>query len=73
MPITVKHGLVYFQAVQGDINFLVKTQFVQRKTLKPIQSWKSPATTPLTMKYMKLQDEQPGFKEYAKKTTGINI
>jgi hypothetical protein len=67
MPITIKHNAIYFQAIQGDINFLVKTQFVQRKVLKPIQSWKSPATTPLTMRYMKLQDEQEGFIDYAKK------
>jgi hypothetical protein len=67
MPITTKNGFLYFQPVQGDINFLVKTQFVQRKVLKPIQSWKSPATTPLTMKYLKQQDEQQGFLEYTKK------
>jgi hypothetical protein len=67
MPITIKNRLIYFQPIQGDINFLVKTQFVQRKILKSIQSWKSPATTPLTMRYMKLQDEQEGFAEYIKK------
>jgi len=67
MPIVVKEGYLYFQPIQGDINFLVKTEFVKRKVLKPIQNWKSPATTPLTIRYMKKQDEQEGFTEYAKK------
>jgi hypothetical protein len=67
MPLDVKRGFIYFQPVQGDINFLVKTAFVQRKVLKPIQSWKSPGTTPLTMMYLKQQDGQPGFLDYARR------
>jgi hypothetical protein len=64
MPIAVKEDYIYFQPVQGDINFLVKTQFVRRKILKPIQNWKSPATTPATISAMKKQDELDGFKEF---------
>ncbi|MBT4823838.1 hypothetical protein HN695_03465 [Candidatus Woesearchaeota archaeon] len=67
MHVTIKHGHLYFQPVQGDINFLVKTAFVQRSVLKPIQSWKSSATTPLAIKYMRKQDKQIGFKEFAKR------
>ena len=64
MPFAVKEGFIYFQPVQGDINFLVKTEFVRRKVLKPIENWKSPTTTPPTIAGMKKQDDQPGFKEY---------
>ncbi|MFW6014726.1 MAG: hypothetical protein ACOCQG_06110 [Candidatus Nanoarchaeia archaeon] len=66
MPVDIKGGYIYFQPVQGDINFLVKTKFFRRKELKPIKAWKSPATTPLAIKYMRAQDRQKGFKEYAK-------
>ncbi|MBF0120258.1 MAG: hypothetical protein HQK79_15590 [Desulfobacterales bacterium] len=65
MPIAVKNGYIYFQPVQGDINFLVKTLFFRRKVLKPIKAWKSPATTPLAIYYMSMQDKQVGFREYA--------
>jgi hypothetical protein len=67
MPVTFKDDHVYFQPIQGDINFLVKTAFVQRSVLKPIQSWKSPGTTPLTIKFLSQQDRQPGFSEYARR------
>ncbi|NOR53101.1 MAG: hypothetical protein GQ536_03320, partial [Candidatus Aminicenantes bacterium] len=52
MPLSVKNGYIYFQPVQGDINFLVDTEFFKRKALKPIKAWKSPATTPLAIKNM---------------------
>lgn len=67
MPIAVKGDHIYFQPVQGDTNFLVKTEFFMRKELKPIRAWKSSANTPLTMKYMHRQDRQEGFKAYAEK------
>jgi len=67
MPIDIKNKHIYFQPIQGDINYLVKTEFVQRKVLKPIQSWKTPGTTPLTMYYMHKQDLQDGFVDYCKK------
>jgi hypothetical protein len=70
MPIAIKAGAIYFQPVQGDINFLVKTEFFKRKVLKPIKSWKSPETTPLAIKYMHIQDRQKGFKEYAESIIG---
>ena len=65
MPLSVKKGYIYFQPVQGDINFLVDTEFFKRKALKPIKAWKSPATTPLAIKNMHIQDRQKGFKKYA--------
>ena len=70
MPVSIKNDYIYFQPVQGDINFLVKTEFFKRKTLKPIESWKSPATTPLAIKNMHMQDMQKGFKKYAESVLG---
>lgn len=64
MPITVKDGYLYFQPVQGDINFLVPTAFIRRQTLRPIQNLKSPATLPLALNRMAAQDRQPGFREF---------
>ncbi|MGM5482576.1 MAG: hypothetical protein ACQESF_03885 [Nanobdellota archaeon] len=72
MPIDIKGNYIYFQPVQGDINFLVKTDFFRRKELKPIKSWKSPATTPLAINYMRKQDKQKGFKDYATKILSKN-
>lgn len=57
---------LYACPVQGDVNFLVKTAYVMRKNLKPIYNWKSPATTPLAIKAMFEQDNQEGFKSFAK-------
>ena len=64
MHLSVKNDYIYFQPVQGDINFLVNAEFFKRKVLKSINAWKSPATTPLAIKNMRLQDKQKGFKEY---------
>ncbi|MFP3868133.1 MAG: hypothetical protein ACLFUU_08220 [Desulfobacteraceae bacterium] len=64
MPVAVKEGYLYFQPVQGDINFLVPTAFVRRKALRPIQNLKSPATLPLAVNRLAAQDRQPGFKEF---------
>jgi hypothetical protein len=61
---------IYFCTPQGDINFLVKTAYIMRKNLKPIANWKSPATTPPTVRACLMQDRQPGFKEFAEKTFG---
>lgn len=58
---------IYACPVQGNTNFLVKTAYVMRKNLKPIYSWKSPATTPLAIKACFEQDAQEGFKEFVKK------
>ena len=65
MHVSVKNGYIYSQPVQGDINFLVRTEFFRKKVSKPIKAWKSPATTPLAIKNMHMQDKQKGFKEYA--------
>lgn len=64
-----KHYL-YFCTPQGDINFIVSTAYVMRKNLKPIQNWKSPATTAPTVKACRDQDLQPGFKEFASEVLG---
>jgi hypothetical protein len=65
MPIVVKEGFLYFQPVQGDINFLVKTAFFRRQEMRPIRNLKSPAALPLAINRMYAQDCQPGFKEFA--------
>jgi hypothetical protein len=65
MPVTVKEGFLYFQPVQGDINFLVKTAFFRRQEMRPIRNLKSPAALPLAINRMYAQDCQPGFKEFA--------
>ncbi|MBU4037345.1 MAG: hypothetical protein KKA35_13035, partial [Proteobacteria bacterium] len=70
MAISVKNDYIYFQPVQGDINFLVKTEFFRRNKLKPINAWKSPLSTPLAIKYMRLQDLQKGFREYSSSLIG---
>jgi hypothetical protein len=61
---------IYFCTPQGDINFLVKTAYIMRKNLKPISSWKSPATTPPMINGCFAQDAQPGFKEFAERYVG---
>jgi len=65
MHITVKDGFLYFQPVQGDINFLVKTAFFRRQEMRPIRNLKSPAALPLAINRLHAQDCQPGFKEFA--------
>lgn len=71
MPVAVKQGYLYFQPVQGDINFLVETAFVQRKSLKPIRAWKSAANTTEAVNAMWAQDRQPGFKAFAESVMGV--
>ena len=65
MPVVVKEGYLYFQPVQGDTNFLVKTALVQRRRLKAIRAWKSASNSPAAINAMWAQDQQPGFREFA--------
>ncbi len=67
MPIAVKEDFLYFQPVQGDINFLVQTAFFRRRELRPIRSLKSPASLPLAINRMLAQDRQPGFREFVQR------
>ncbi len=73
MPLSIKNNHIYFQPVQGDLNFRLKTQFVRRKQLKPIQSWKSAATTPEAIFAMFKQDNQEGFKAFVKDFLNIDL
>jgi hypothetical protein len=68
LPITVKDGFLYFQPVQGDINFLVQTAFFRRRELRPIRSLKSSASLPLALNRMYAQDCQPGFREFVRRS-----
>ncbi len=73
MPIAVKKGYLYFQPIQGDVNFLVDTAFVQRKVVKPINSWKSGANTPQALDAMARQERRKGFITWARQLTGLDL
>jgi hypothetical protein len=67
LPVAVKDGFLYFQPVQGDINFLVDTAFFRRVEMRPIRNLKSPATLPLAVNRMCAQDRQPGFRDFVQR------
>jgi hypothetical protein len=67
MPVVVKEGFLYFQPVQGDINFLVPTAFFRRREMPPIRNLKTPAALPLAINCMAAQDRQPGFREFVQR------
>jgi hypothetical protein len=64
MPIAVKDGYLYFQPVQGDINFLVKTAFFRRPEMQAIRNLKAPSQLPLAINCMFAQDNQEGFRKF---------
>ncbi len=68
MPVTVKEGFLYYQPVQGDINFLVPTAFFRRREMPPIRNLKTPAALPLAINCMAAQDRQPGFREFVQRS-----
>jgi hypothetical protein len=71
MPIAVKADRLYFQPIQGDLNFLVDTAFVRRRQVQPINSWKSGANTPRALEAMAEQERRPGFLDWAQELTGL--
>ena len=73
MPISVKEDFVYFQPVQGDLNFLLPTAYIRRKKLKPIHSWKSGANTIAALEAMDQQEKRPGFLKWASELTGLKL
>ena len=73
MPLTVKKGYLYFQPVQGDLNFLVPTAFVRRPSLSPIRAWKEGHHTPEALEAMAHQDQRPGFLAWAAGLTGLPL
>ncbi|CAO0824871.1 conserved hypothetical protein [Desulfarculales bacterium] len=73
MPLTVKKGYVYFQPVQGDVNFLVPTVFIRRTRIKPIHAWKTAVHTPEALTAMADQDQRPGFAAWAAGLTGLPL
>lgn len=73
MPVAVKQQRLYFQPVQGDVNFLVPTSFVRRKDLKPISAWKSGANTIAALEAMAQQEQRKGFLDWARGLTGLNL
>lgn len=73
MPVSLKREHVYFQPVQGDVNFLVPTAFTSRSQMKPIISWKAGGNTPAAFKAMYEQDSRPGFWSWASDLTGLDL
>jgi hypothetical protein len=68
MPVVVKDNFLYYQPVQGDINFLVPTAFFRRQEMPAIKNLKSPTALPLAINRMAAQDRQPGFREFVQRT-----
>lgn len=64
MPIKADEGGLYFQPVQGDLNFLAKTAFITRRVPVALRAWKVPQDTPAALEAMTRQDSQPGFADY---------
>lgn len=73
MPLAVKDGYLYFQPVQGDVNFLVTTAYVQRAEPQPIRAWKSGANTEAALRAMQKQERRPGFMAWAEDITGCPL
>ncbi len=73
MPLAVKDGYLYFQPVQGDLNFLLPTAFIRRPRLRPIRAWKSGAHTPAALLAMAAQDRREGFLAWAGRLTGLSL
>jgi hypothetical protein len=67
MPVAVKDNFLYYQPVQGDLNFLVPTAFFRRLEMAPIKNLKSPAALPLAINRMAAQERQPGFREFVQR------
>jgi hypothetical protein len=64
MPVHVKSGHLYFQPVQGDINFWADTAFFARREARPINGLKSAEDVPFALEAMSRQDRQKGFREF---------
>ena len=73
MPLVIKDCHLYFQPVQGDINFIVPTAFVQRAELRPICAWKSGRNTPEALECMQRQEIRHGFLPWARQLTGLSL
>ncbi|MDR1309361.1 MAG: hypothetical protein LBL95_05630 [Deltaproteobacteria bacterium] len=71
MPVAVFDRWVYFQPVQGDLNFLVKTAFFTRGRAREINSLKTQADIPAALRAMEAQDARPGFAALASKAIGL--
>lgn len=73
MPLAVKKGFLYFQPIQGDLNFLVDTAFIQRREKKPINSWKSGANTVQALEAMAQQENREGLMTWAARLTKLDL
>jgi hypothetical protein len=64
LPAAVHDERLYFQPVQGDLNFLVPTAFFARPNGKGINSLKSLGDAPAALAAMRAQDREPGFRDF---------
>jgi hypothetical protein len=69
-PVAVRGDWVYFQPIQGDINFLVPTAFFTRAQDKELNSLKTISDIPAALTAMAVQDTKPGFRELAASALG---
>jgi hypothetical protein len=67
MPVLVDDDRVYFQPVQGDLNFLTKTAFFARRRAQPLNSLKSSVDIPAALAAMGTQDGRSGFRQIVEK------
>ncbi|MDR1608210.1 MAG: hypothetical protein LBT38_07370 [Deltaproteobacteria bacterium] len=66
LPAVIHDEWLYFQPVQGDLNFLAPTAYFSRRNLKPINSLKSLADIPAALTAFAKQDLEPGYGEFLK-------
>ncbi|MDR2141305.1 MAG: hypothetical protein LBR11_05880 [Deltaproteobacteria bacterium] len=66
LPAAVHDERLYFQPVQGDLNFLVPTAFFSRQDKRGINSLKSPKDVPAALAALRAQDAEPGFLTFLK-------
>jgi hypothetical protein len=71
MPIVVHDDRVYFQPVQGDINFLVKTAYFTHSQEKELNPLKNLSDISAALVAMEAQDKQPGFANLAEPALGL--
>jgi hypothetical protein len=66
LPAAVLDDRLYFQPVQGDLNFLAKSAFFIRQGSKGINSLKSLADAPAALLAMRAQDRDPKFLAFSR-------
>jgi hypothetical protein len=71
MPVVVHDNRVYFQPVQGDINFLTRTAFFTNGQDTELNSLKYPSDISAALSAMAYQDSQPKFASLCEQALGL--